>query len=179
MTSSNNTRPAPRPSWLRPGRYPLALLVLPWAFSVCQAAAASTAGDDRNAAAQASIASQKTKSTIMHMTIGTRRFAITLTDGAAARAFAAQLPLTLRMDDLNGNEKHAQLPKASPASGTRPGTIRNGDLMLFGSTTLVLFYLTFDSSYEYTRLGRVNDPDGLAEALRARDVRVTFAMDGM
>ncbi|RYE73178.1 MAG: hypothetical protein EOO81_01310 [Oxalobacteraceae bacterium] len=113
----------------------------------------------------------------MHMTIGTRRFAVTLADSAAARAFAAQLPLTLRMADLNGNEKHAQLPRAMPAKETRPGTIRNGDLMLYGSTTLVLFYLTFDSSYQYTRLGRVNDPDGLAEALGARDVRVTFATD--
>lgn len=115
----------------------------------------------------------------MHMTIGTRRFAITLTDSPAARAFAAQLPLTLHMADLNGNEKHAQLSKALPTNETRPGTIRNGDLMLYGSTTLVLFYLTFDSSYEYTRLGRVNDPDGLAEALGARDARVTFAMDRM
>lgn len=115
----------------------------------------------------------------MHMTVDARRFAITLTDSAAARAFAAQLPLTLRMADLNGNEKHAQLPKALPANETRPGMIRNGDLMLYGSTTLVLFYLTFDSSYEYTRLGRVNDPDGLTEALGARDVRVTFAMEKM
>lgn len=179
MTIPDKTRPPPRPGWLRPSRYPLALLVLPWALGACHAAPASAPGDYQNAAANASIASQKTKSAIMHMTIGTRRFAITLTDGAAARAFAAQLPLTLRMADLNGNEKHAQLPKALPANEARPGTIRNGDLMLYGSTTLVLFYLTFDSSYEYTRLGRVNDPDGLAEALGARDVRVTFAMDRM
>ena len=40
----------------------------------------------------------------MWMTIGERRFAITLSDNAAARAFAAQLPLTLDMSELNGNE---------------------------------------------------------------------------
>ena len=73
----------------------------------------------------------------MWMTVGERRFAITLTDNAAARAFAAQLPLTLDMSELNGNEKHAELPKALPANASRPGTIRNGDLMLYGSTTLV------------------------------------------
>ena len=95
----------------------------------------------------------------MWMTVGERRFAITLTDNAAARAFAAQLPLTLDMGELNGNEKHADLPKALPANASRPGTIRNGDLMLYGTDSLVVFYSTFDSSYSYTRLGRVDDPD--------------------
>ena len=111
----------------------------------------------------------------MWMTVGERRFAITLTDNPAARAFAAQLPLTLDMAELNGNEKHAELPKALPADASRPGTIRSGDLMLYGSDTLVVFYLTFDSSYSYTRLGRVDDPAELAQALGQRAVRVVFS----
>lgn len=113
----------------------------------------------------------------MWMTVGERRFAITLTDNAAARAFAELLPLTLDMPDLNGNEKHVSLPKALPTNASRPGTIRNGDLMLYGSDTLVVFYLTFDSSYSYTRLGRVDDPAGLAQALGPRSVRVVFSKD--
>ena len=113
----------------------------------------------------------------MWLTVGERRFAITLTDNAAARAFAELLPLTLDMSELNSNEKHAELPKALPANPSRPGTIRNGDLMLYGSTTLVVFYLTFDSSYSYTRLGRVDDPTGLAQALGPRSVRVIFSKD--
>ena len=111
----------------------------------------------------------------MWLTVGERRFAITVTDNAAARAFAAQLPLTLDMSELNGNEKHAELPNALPANASRPGTIRNGDLMLYGADTLVVFYSTFDSSYSYTRLGRVNDPAGLAKALGRRGVRVAFS----
>ena len=59
--------------------------------------------------------------------VGERRLAITLTDSAAARAFAAQLPLRLDMSELNGNEKHADLPKPLPANANRSGTIRNGD----------------------------------------------------
>ena len=38
-------------------------------------------------------ASAKSEETRMWMTVGERRFAITLADTAAARAFAAQLPL--------------------------------------------------------------------------------------
>jgi hypothetical protein len=113
----------------------------------------------------------------MWMTVGERRFAITLADNAAARAFAAQLPLTLDMNELNGNEKHAELLKPLPANATRPGTIRNGDLMLYGSTTLVVFYETFKSSYSYTRLGRVDDPEGLSQALGRGSVRIVFAKE--
>ena len=111
----------------------------------------------------------------MWMTVGERRFAITLADTEAARAFVAMLPLTIDMPDLNSNEKHAKLPKALPTNTIRPGTIRSGDLMLYGSQTLVLFYLTFDSIYSYTRLGRVDDPSGLAEVLGRGDVRIAFS----
>ncbi|MCY1302183.1 Cyclophilin-like family protein [compost metagenome] len=113
----------------------------------------------------------------MWMTVGERRFAITLADTEAARAFAAMLPLTIDMPDLNGNEKHAKLPKALPTSSIRPGTIRNGDLMLYGSQTLVVFYLTFDSIYSYTRLGRVDDPADLAQVLGKGTARITFSRD--
>lgn len=111
----------------------------------------------------------------MWMTLGERRFAITLTDTEAARAFAAMLPLTIDMADLNSNEKHADLSQSLPMNATRPGTIRNGDLMLYGSRTLVVFYVTFDSTYSYTRVGRVNDPSGLAQALGPREVRIVFS----
>ena len=96
----------------------------------------------------------------MWMTVGERRFAITLDDNAAARAFAKLLPLTLDMAELNGNEKTVDLPKALPTNARRPGTIRNGDLMLYGSNTLVVFYLTFDSAYRYTRSRSRGRPHG-------------------
>ncbi len=111
----------------------------------------------------------------MWMTIGEHRFAITLADSEAARAFAAMLPLTLDMEELNGNEKHSELPKALPTAVSRPGTIRSGDILLWGSRTLVIFYQTFDSSYSYTHVGRVDDPAGLAQTLGRRGVRVMFS----
>lgn len=113
----------------------------------------------------------------MWMTVGERRFAITLADTDAARAFTAHLPLTLDMAELNGNEKHADLPKALPTDANQPGTIHNGDLMLYGASTLVVFYETFRSSYSYTRIGRVDDPDGLSQALGRREVRIAFTKD--
>ena len=111
----------------------------------------------------------------MWMTVGERRFAITFADSEASRAFAAMLPLTIDMADLNSNEKHADLPRALPTNATRPGTIHSGDLLLYGSRTLVVFYQTFESSYAYTSLGRVDDPSGLAQALGPDGVRIAFS----
>ncbi|HSH90892.1 MAG TPA: cyclophilin-like fold protein [Ramlibacter sp.] len=129
------------------------------------------------AAAAAATDSNTTAEPHIWMAVGDRRFAVALADNEAARAFVARLPLTLDMPDLNGNEKHIKLPKPLPVNATRPGTIRNGDIMLWGSDTLVVFYLTFDSPYSYTRVARVKDPAGLAQALGPREARVLFSKD--
>jgi hypothetical protein len=130
----------------------------------------STAGADAQPAD-----APKSKEPTMWMTVGERRFAVALADTVAARAFAEQLPVTLDMDDLNANEKHVRLPNQLPAAASRPGTIRNGDVMLYGTNTLVIFYVTFESAYSYTRIGRVHDPAGLARALGPGVVRVGFS----
>jgi hypothetical protein len=143
----------------------------------CEAGQAATSGSPPAIAADAAPPTPTPEESRMWMTVGERRFAITLADNAAARAFAAQLPLALDMSELNGNEKHADLREALPADASRPGTIRDGDLMLYGTNTLVVFYAAFSSSYAYTRLGRVNDPAGLPQALGRRGVRVVFSED--
>ena len=114
----------------------------------------------------------------MWMTIGgTHRFAVTLENNPTAQAFAQLLPLTLDMPDLNGNEKHVQLPRSLPTQATRPGTIRAGDVMLYGSDTLVVFYKTFASTYSYTRIGTVAQVDGLVRALGTGSQRIAFTLD--
>ncbi|WP_434568630.1 cyclophilin-like fold protein [Pseudomonas sp. Z3-8] len=113
----------------------------------------------------------------MWMIVGEQRFGITLADATAAQSLAALAPLTLEMNDLNRNEKYATLPRALPVKASRPGTIRNGDLMLYGKDTLVVFYKDFNSTYAYTRLGHVNDTSRLAQALGLGTVQVTFSHD--
>jgi hypothetical protein len=114
----------------------------------------------------------------MWMTIGgTHRFGVALENTPTARAFAQLLPLTLDMPDLNDNEKHVQLPRSLPTQAIRPGTIRTGDVMLYGSDTLVVFYKTFPTSYSYTRIGSVTPVDGLVQALGTGSQRIVFALD--
>ena len=102
------------------------------------------------------------------------QFAATLEDNDTAAALAARLPMTLEMSELNGNEKYFYLDETLPAAAERPGTIEAGDIMLFGSDCLVLFYETFSSSYSYTRIGRIDDPSGLAQAVGSGSVTVAW-----
>jgi len=132
-------------------------------------------GSPGAAAAQAGAAAAAPKVLRLWMAVGERRFAVTLADTDAARAWAARLPTSLDMTDLNGNEKKVDLSQNLPANPIRPGTIHDGDLMLWGSNTVVVFYKTFDSPYAYTRLGRVSDATGLAQALGRGGVRVLLS----
>jgi hypothetical protein len=112
----------------------------------------------------------------LQVKIGQKTFPATLEDNPATERFRQMLPLTLDMPDLNANEKHVRLPESLPSDPIKPGTIRAGDLLLWGDDTLVLFYETFRSSYNYTRLGKLDEPEGLAEAVGSGSVTVTFEM---
>lgn len=101
-------------------------------------------------------------------------FTATLEDNATATAFKAMLPLTINMTELNGNKKFFRFSKDLPTNALNPGTLQSGDLMLWGSNTLVLFYETFPTSYRYTRLGKIDNPSGLAAALGSGSITVIF-----
>lgn len=113
--------------------------------------------------------------TAITITVGGAEFAATLETTPAARRFAAMLPLTLHMDELNSNEKYHYLDETLPAEPQSVGSIGAGDLMLYGTQCVVLFYRSFRTPYSYTRLGRVDDPRGLADALGAGPADVAFA----
>ena len=114
--------------------------------------------------------------TKMKITVGAAAFKATLYDNATATAFKKLLPLTITMDDLNGNEKHAEISSKLPLNIVNPGTIQNGDLMIWSSKTLVLFYKTFSTSYSYTKLGRIDDVTRLVAVLGAGNVTVKFEL---
>lgn len=109
--------------------------------------------------------------------IGEETFRASLQNNGAVRAFLTQLPMTVTMNEMNGNEKYYYLPTALPTDSRSIGNIRSGDIMLYGSDCLVLFYEDFDTSYRYTRLGSISEPAGLSEALGRGNVQVTFRLD--
>lgn len=111
----------------------------------------------------------------MQLRIGNATFTASLYDSPTAQTFRNLLPLSIEMNELNGNEKFYYLSADLPADAAYIGTIRAGDIMLYGDNCLVLFYETFTTSYRYTPIGHIDEVSGLREAVGSGSVEVRFA----
>lgn len=110
----------------------------------------------------------------LNIKIGDQNFTATLYDNQTTRELINQLPLTLNMSELNGNEKYYYFNNSFSTATERVESIKSGDLMLYGSDCLVLFYDSFSTPYSYTRIGYIDNPEGLASAVGRGGVQVTF-----
>jgi hypothetical protein len=117
------------------------------------------------------------KMNTMNITVNNTTFTAILEDNDTAKALVKQLPLTVDMSELNGNEKYNYLSSNLRVDkSSNPGTINEGDLMLYDNNCLVLFYKTFNTSYSYVKLGHIDDTTGLAKALGSGNAKVTFSV---
>lgn len=108
------------------------------------------------------------------ITVGSKTFTATLENNASAKELVERMPFTVNMQELNGNEKYYQFPDSFPSDPSSFNTIKAGDLMLYQSNYLVVFYEDHTTTYDYTRLGVIDNADGLAEALGSGSAQVTF-----
>ena len=93
----------------------------------------------------------------MKITINDKEYSIKLEDNETVKALLDLLPLEFTMNELNGNEKYVYMDTSLPTDSYYPGHINAGDVMLFGSDCLVVFYKSFDTPYGYTRIGHIDD----------------------
>lgn len=112
----------------------------------------------------------------LQVTVNGQNFYGEIYDNETARAFASMLPMSINMQELNGNEKYHYFDSALPTNASRPEGIHTGDLMLYGNNCLVLFYEDFTTSYSYTPLGRLENPTGLAQVLGSGSAQITFSL---
>lgn len=111
----------------------------------------------------------------INININGTNYQVTLEDNDTTRAFINKLPLEINMSELNGNEKYYYLNESLPSIPSKIGQINNGDLMLYGSDCLVLFYESFESSYSYTRIGKIDNPAALKDSVGKGNVKVLFS----
>ena len=108
--------------------------------------------------------------------INGQQFSVTLDDSPTAEAFRELVPATWEMEELHGNEKFIYLDGSLPSDSQPVGYIETGDLMLYGDNCVVLFYDSFSTSYGYTRIGWVDDPDELPEIVGSGDITASFGL---
>ena len=109
-----------------------------------------------------------------YILIGENKFPFTLEDNEAANKLKEKLSIRLNMKGDVSHEKYYEFDDTFKTNSYSPGTIETGDILLYKSNYLVLFYETFSSSYSYTKLGKVTSTDGLKEALGSGDVSVSW-----
>ena len=114
--------------------------------------------------------------TAVNMTVGDESFACTFYENNTAKALLDFMPVKYKMSELNGNEKYKYLNKELPTNEKNVRHIKAGDIMLYGSDCLVVFYKSFNTSYEYTPVGHVTNPEGLANAVGNKKVTIRFSM---
>ena len=112
----------------------------------------------------------------MNVQVGSSTFTATLAENAAVDALMEMMisaPVVIQMSDYSGFEKVGSLGTSLPASDSQT-TTQAGDIVLYNGNQIVIFYGS--NSWSYTRLGKIDDLSGWAEALGSGDVQVTFSM---
>ena len=110
-----------------------------------------------------------------YIKINDAEYEFELKDNEAANQIKSKLPFTVKMSNLNENEIYYRFSGESFTTNEKQvGTINKGDIHLYQSNVLVLFYKTFTTSYSYTELGKLKDPTGLDTLIGLNDVEVQW-----
>ena len=110
----------------------------------------------------------------INLTINNKTFSATLENNVTTRELISMFPMTLNMSKLNSNEKYNYLDTDLTTNSSRQSRINAGDIKLYGSNCLVVFYESFNTSYSYTNLGTVDDVDSFISELGNGSVTITF-----
>ena len=118
--------------------------------------------------------SDKQKEIPVTLTVGGKTFAAKFYDNQTARELVEKMPMTLSMNELNGNEKFYYFDTELPTKETSPKKIQAGEIKIYGSDCLVAFYKTHTTSYQYTSVGYVVDVPGFVKAVGDGNVKIEF-----
>ena len=92
--------------------------------------------------------------------IDDKEYEMILENNTTSYDLLSVIPLSITMNDLNNNEKYAYLSFSLNNLNDYTGKINKGDVMLYQSNCIVIFYKDFDTTYHYTKIGHINNlPD--------------------
>lgn len=97
----------------------------------------------------------------INIIINDKKYILYLENNSTVEDFIKLLPNEYLMSELNGNEKYVYLNTSLQTNEIMPKKINKGDVMLYGNNCLVIFYKTFNTNYNYTRIGHIDNLDDL------------------
>ena len=95
---------------------------------------------------------------VMKITINNEEYVINVENETLMEELFNSLPETFTMAELNENEKYYYLSSnMKNANSEAVGQVQKGDVMLFGSDCLVIFYDSFETEFRYTKIGHIDN----------------------
>lgn len=113
----------------------------------------------------------------INISINGQHFLAKLYDNQTTQELMELFPITITMDDLNQNEKFYYLDQSLSVDSQRIKQIQKGDIMLFGSNCLVIFYEDLKTSYSYTKLGYIEDRESIKKVVDNGSVEVRLKIN--
>ena len=103
-------------------------------------------------------ANTKEEENVMKININSEKYVINVENEALMEEIYNALPETFTMNELNGNEKYYYLNSTMKnANSEAVGQVQRGDVMLFESDCLVIFYDSFETEFRYTKIGHIDN----------------------
>ncbi len=109
--------------------------------------------------------------------IDNKEYSITLEDNETVDVLINNMPFDLSMSNLNGNEFYSYLDFTLPTNSSNPGKINKGDIYLYGNNCLVIFYESFNTSYSYTKIGKLDDIEVLDNIKSKNNIIVSLEIN--
>ena len=113
----------------------------------------------------------------MFIRINDIEFPFQLKSTEAANELKKKLPFTVEMTNYNGNEIYYEFDDKFKKNEKSVGTINVGDIYLYKSDTLVLFYKTFNTQYSYTEIGQLLNTNDLEKIIGSDDIKVEWCLN--
>lgn len=109
---------------------------------------------------------------VMSIKIDNKDYIINLENNETVSDLLNILPLNLTMNELNNNEKYVYLDIELKSNPQNPKHINKGDVMLYGNNCLVIFYKSFDTNYNYTKIGHIKDLEDLGTSSIEIEIKI-------
>lgn len=113
--------------------------------------------DDKNIDSKSEVDNAMQTITNINVIINGKKYNAKIEDNETAQTFISRLPQEFNMKELNGNEKYIYMDNSLPTNPSNLKHIEAGDIMLYGSDCLVIFYKSFNTNYNYTRIGNIDN----------------------